>query len=57
MHLAALALLGIAFGAAGSEFLRSHKPELIEKMEKRVRLFVSGIMNPSEPKNQSEEQE
>lgn len=56
MHLAALTLLGIAFGAAGSELIRAHKPELVEALEKRVRSFVAGILNSSEPENQSEEQ-
>jgi hypothetical protein len=57
MYLVGLALLGIAFGAAGSEFLRSRKPEMVDKMEKRVRSFIAGVMDPPEPENQSEEQE
>lgn len=57
MYMAGLALLGIVFGAAGAELLRSSKPELVKKMENRVRLFVAGIFDSSEPGNKSEKQE
>ena len=55
MYLVGLTLLGIAFGAAGSEFLRSRKPELVDKMEKRVRLFIAGILDPPEPESKLRE--
>ena len=33
MALLGLAVLGILIGAAGTEFLRANKPELVEKVE------------------------
>lgn len=57
MYMVGLILLSIAFGAAGAELLRSSKPGLVKKMEKRVRLFVAGIFDSSEPGNKSEKQE
>ncbi len=55
MHLMGLALLGIVFGAAGAEFLRTSKPELVKKMENRVRLVVDGFFSSLEPKKQDKE--
>ena len=39
----ALALLGIAFGAAGAEFLRAKKPKVIEKIEDRAKRLVDSL--------------
>lgn len=57
MQLAGLVLLGIAFGAAGAEFLRTSKPEFVKKMEDRVRLFMDGFFDSLEPKKQAKERE
>jgi len=42
-----LALLGMALGAAGTEFLRAKRPELIKKIEDAARRFVD-LVCPSE---------
>jgi len=42
-----LALLGVALGAAGTEFLRAKRPELIKKIEDAARRFVD-LVCPSE---------
>ena len=52
MHLVGLALLGIAFGAAGAEFLRASKPGLVKKMEDRVRLFMDRFFDSEGPEKQ-----
>ena len=54
MQLVGLALLGIAFGAAGAEFLRANKPELVKNMEDRVRLFMDSFFDSLEPKKEDE---
>lgn len=38
-----LALLGVALGAAGTEFLRTKRPDLIEKIEDAAKQFVDSI--------------
>jgi len=38
-----LALLGIVLGAAGTEFLRAKKPELVEKIEDSAKRFVNSL--------------
>lgn len=38
-----LAILGIILGAAGMQYLRSSKPELVEKAEDGVKRFVRSI--------------
>ncbi len=43
MGLVGLAFLGIVLGAAGSEFLRAKKPELVEKIEDAARRFVDSL--------------
>ena len=43
-----LALLGIALGAAGSEFLRAKRPDIIEKIENAAKRFVDSVCQ-SEP--------
>ena len=42
-----LALLGVALGAAGTEFLRKKRPDIIEKIENTAKHFVDS-MCPSE---------
>ena len=42
-----LALLGVALGAAGTEFLRAKRPDIIEKIENAAKRFVDSI-SPSE---------
>ena len=56
MQLVGLALLGIAFGAAGAEFLRTSNPALVKKVEDRVRLFVDGFFSSLERKEQDKGQ-
>jgi hypothetical protein len=41
-----LALLGVALGAAGTEFLRAKRPEVIEKIEDAAKHFVD-LLCPS----------
>ena len=43
MGLVGLAILGIILGAAGMQFLRSSKPELVEKTEDSIKRFVKSI--------------
>jgi len=43
MGLVGLAFLGIVLGAAGSEFLRAKKPELVDKIEDAARRFVDSL--------------
>ena len=40
------AVLGVAFGAVGSEFLRASRPELIEKVEKAAKQLVDRFCQP-----------
>ena len=42
-----LALLGVALGAAGTEFLRIKRPEIIKKIEDAAKRFVDSVC-PSE---------
>ena len=42
-----LALLGVVLGAAGTEFLRAKRPDIIEKIEDAARRFVEAVC-PSE---------
>ncbi len=51
----ALALLGIAFGAAGVEFLRAKRPKVIEKIEERAKRLVDSLS--SSKKDQDEKTE
>ena len=41
MELIGWALFGIVFGAAGTEFLRSKKPEFVQKVEEAAKRFVA----------------
>jgi len=38
-----LALLGMALGAAGTEFLRAKRPDIIEKIEDAAKRFVDSV--------------
>jgi len=43
MELFGLAFLGVVLGAAGTEFLRLKRPEIIEKIEDAARRFVDTV--------------
>ena len=51
MGLIGLAFLGIVLGAAGTEFLRVKRPDIIEKVEDAARRFVDSVC-PSESKDE-----
>ena len=44
MGLLGLAVLGIFVGAAGSELLRKHKPELVKRIEDSAAAFVDSFL-------------
>jgi len=41
MAVIGLAILGVLLGAAGMQFLRSSKPEVVEKAEAGIKRFVN----------------
>jgi hypothetical protein len=43
MGLVGLVILGIILGAAGMQFLRSSRPELVEKTEDSIKSLVKSI--------------
>jgi len=43
MGLIGLAFLGVVIGAAGTEFLRVKRPDIIEKIEDAARRFVASV--------------
>ena len=43
MGMIGLALLGVIFGAAGTEFLRARRPEIIKKIEERAKRLVDSL--------------
>jgi len=43
MAVLGLAVLGIILGAAGMQFLRSDKPEFVEKVENGIKRFAKSI--------------
>ena len=43
MGVVGFAFLGIVLGAAGTEFLRAKKPELIDKVEDAAKRFVDSL--------------
>ena len=49
-----LALLGVVLGAAGTEFLRVKRPDIIEKIEKAAKHFVDSLC-PSESDDKDEQ--
>ena len=51
-----LALLGVALGAAGAEYLRAKRPDIIEKIEDAAGRFVDSVC-PSESKDEKTQEE
>ncbi len=51
-----LALLGVAIGAAGTEFLRTKRPDLIEKIEGAAKQFVDSVC-PSKSDDEKTQEE
>ncbi|MCJ7616231.1 MAG: hypothetical protein MUO43_06805 [Desulfobacterales bacterium] len=51
-----LALLGVALGAAGTEFLRAKRPDIIEKIEDAARRFVDSVC-PSKSNDEKTKEE
>lgn len=51
MYVLGIAILGIFIGAAGAEILRCTKPDLLCKIEQKVKSFV----NPEPPADGGEE--
>ena len=43
MGLIGLAFLGVVLGAAGTEFLRVKRPDIIEKIEDAAKRFVDSV--------------
>ena len=43
MTLVGLAVVGIILGAAGMQFLRSRKPEIVDKVEDSITSFISSM--------------
>ena len=54
MGLIGLAFLGVVLGAAGTEFLRVKRPDIIEKIEDAAKKFVHSVC-PSEPDDETQE--
>lgn len=48
MGIVGLAFLGVVVGAAGSEYLRLKRPDIIEKVEDAAKRFVDSVF-PSKP--------
>ena len=42
-----LAFLGVVLGAAGTEFLRAKRPDIIEKIEDAAKRFVDSMCPPN----------
>ena len=55
MGLVGLALLGIVVGAAGTEFLRATRPEIIEKVEDAARRFVDSLCSSKSDNGEAKE--
>jgi len=43
MSLFGLVILGVVLGAAGAEYLRAKKPELIENLENKAKCFANSL--------------
>jgi hypothetical protein len=56
MGLFGLALVGVVLGAAGTEFLRVKKPDLVEKVEDAAKRFVDSVF-PSKSDDEETELE
>ena len=52
-----LALLGIVFGAAGVEFLRARRPEIIKKIEERAKRLVDSLSSSKKGDDAGAEEE
>ncbi len=57
MGLIGLAMLGVVLGAAGSEWLRSNNPELIEKIRNAAKGFVDTFCSPKSDNKQADKEE
>ncbi len=57
MVLLGWALLGIALGAAGTEILRSSKPELVEKVEDAAKRFVDSLCSSGSADEKADDEE
>ena len=55
MGLIGLAFLGIVFGAAGTEFLRAKRPDVIEKIEDAAKRFVDSMCPPNPDDEEAQE--
>ncbi|NVL91400.1 MAG: hypothetical protein HWN69_10535 [Desulfobacterales bacterium] len=55
MGLVGLAFLGVVLGAAGTEFLRASKPELVEKIEDAARRFVNSLCSSNSDDEKAKE--
>ena len=55
MILVGWALLGVALGAAGSELLRTCRPELVEKVENAAKRVVDSLCS-AKPADEEAEQ-
>ncbi len=56
MGIFGLALVGVVLGAAGSEFLRAKRPDLVEKVEDAAKRFVDSVF-PSKSDDEKTESE
>ena len=54
MGMLGLALLGVVFGAAGTEFLRTKRPDIIEKIEDAAKRFVDSVCPPESEDEQTQ---
>ncbi len=57
MGMIGLALLGVVFGAAGAEFLRAKKPEVIKKIEERAKRLVDSLSSSKKGDDEEAEKE
>jgi predicted DNA-binding transcriptional regulator len=55
MELVGFALVGVVLGAVGTEFLRAHKPELVEKVENAARRFVDSLCSSKSDDEEAKE--
>ncbi len=56
MELIGLALLGVVLGAAGTEFLRAKKPELVEKVENAAKRFADSLCSSKSDDEKTKEE-
>ncbi len=55
MGLIGLAILGVVFGAAGTEFLRAKRPDIIGKIEDAAKRFVDSMYPPNSDDEETQE--